>query len=102
MGNPTLVRFFAFHFVLPFVILFMVILHLLFLHVKGSNNVLGVERCFDKIIFHPYYRIKDIFGLIIFIIIFILICLCYPYIFMDVENFIFSNPLVTPTHIQPE
>lgn len=102
VGNPTLIRFFAFHFILPFIILFLVVLHLLFLHNTGSRNPLGVRSDGDKIFFHPYYRVRDIFGLILFLILFVIICLLYPYIFIDVENFIPSNPLVTPTHIQPE
>lgn len=102
VGNPTLIRFFSFHFILPFIIFFFVILHLLFLHEKGSRNPLGLSRVYDKIVFHPYYRIKDIYGIIIFFVFFIIICLLFPYVFMDVENFISSNPLVTPVHIQPE
>nr|AIW06236.1 cytochrome b [Araneae sp. MT-2014] len=102
VGNPTLTRFFAFHFILPFIILFMVILHLLFLHETGSNNPSGLSSSMDKVSFHPYYSIKDIFGFFVFFILFFLICLLTPYIFMDVENFIPSNPLVTPVHIQPE
>lgn len=102
VGNPTLTRFFSFHFILPFIILFFVILHLFFLHEKGSNNPTGLQRDCDKIIFHPYYRTKDIYGFILFFIFFLIICFIYPYIFIDVENFISSDPLVTPTHIQPE
>lgn len=102
VGNPTLIRFFRFHFILPFIIMFFVVVHLFFLHENGSNNSLGVTRQFDKIWFYPYYVIKDIFGLILFILFFVFICLMLPYIFMDVENFILSNPLVTPIHIQPE
>lgn len=102
VGNPTLTRFFAFHFILPFIILFMVILHLFFLHETGSGNPTGIGRDCDKISFHPYYRIKDIYGFGIFFIFFMIICILTPYIFMDVENFISSDPLVTPVHIQPE
>lgn len=102
VGNPTLIRFFAFHFVFPFVILFLVILHLIFLHEIGSGNPIGFSRNCDKILFHPYYRIKDIYGYILFIIFYIRICLLFPYVFIDVENFISSDPLVTPIHIQPE
>ena len=101
VGNPTLIRFFAFHFILPFLILFFVILHLLFLHESGSRNPLGLFGV-DRVVFHPYYSVKDIFGFVMFFLLFIMICLIFPYIFMDVENFIQSNPLVTPTHIQPE
>lgn len=102
VGNPTLTRFFAFHFLLPFVILFFVILHLFFLHEKGSRNPLGLRRVYDKVFFHPYYRIKDVFGFVFFFFFFLFICFLFPYIFIDVENFISSNPLVTPVHIQPE
>lgn len=102
VGNPTLTRFFAFHFLLPFVILFFVILHLFFLHETGSRNPIGLEGNCDKVSFHPYFRIRDIYGFIIFIIFYISICIIYPYIFMDVENFIASDPLITPVHIQPE
>ena len=102
VGNPTLTRFFAFHFILPFVILFIVILHLLFLHEVGSGNPIGLRRNSDKVVFHPYFRIKDVYGLMIVFIFYIFICFELPYIFMDVENFILSNPIVTPTHIQPE
>jgi len=101
VGNSTLIRFFTFHFIIPFIILFLVLLHLFFLHETGSGNPIGLFRN-DKMNFHPYYRIKDVFGFVLFFILFILICLLRPYIFMDGENFIISNPLVTPTHIQPE
>ena len=102
VGNPTLVRFFAFHFILPLVILVVVVIHLLFLHEKGSSNSVGLRRISDRIFFHPYYRVRDVFGLVVFIIVFMVICLWSPYLFIDVENFIPSNPLVTPVHIQPE
>lgn len=102
VGNPTLTRFFAFHFILPFVILFIVILHLLFLHETGSSNPIGVRRNCDKVFFHPYFIIKDVYGFSLFFIFFMIICIFRPYIFMDVENFISSDPLVTPVHIQPE
>lgn len=102
VGNPTLIRFFAFHFILPFVVIFIVVLHLFFLHETGSNNSGGFKRDCDKIFFHPYYRIKDIYGFGLFIILYLIICILRPYAFMDVENFISSDPLITPTHIQPE
>nr|YP_009655377.1 cytochrome b [Epeus alboguttatus]QCL18094.1 cytochrome b [Epeus alboguttatus] len=102
VGNPTLTRFFAFHFILPFLILFMVMLHLFFLHETGSSNIMGVSGECDKMYFHPYYSIKDIYGFSCFFMIFMLVMMLSPYIFMDVENFISSDPLVTPVHIQPE
>nr|YP_010248818.1 cytochrome b [Phintella cavaleriei]QTT58095.1 cytochrome b [Phintella cavaleriei] len=102
VGNPTLTRFFSFHFILPFVIMFMVVLHLFFLHETGSGNPVGASSDCDKINFHPYYSIKDLYGFAFFFILFLMICIMTPYIFMDVENFISSDPLVTPVHIQPE
>lgn len=102
VGNPTLIRFFAFHFVLPFIIIFIVILHLFFLHETGSSNPIGVRSDCDRVSFHPYFRIRDIYGFGLFFIFYIIICIILPYIFIDVENFISSDPLVTPVHIQPE
>ncbi|KFM80136.1 Cytochrome b, partial [Stegodyphus mimosarum] len=77
-------------------------MHLLFLHEIGSGNPMGLRRDLDRVVFHPYFRIKDMFGLVIVLIFYIIVCLEIPNVFMDVENFIISNPLVTPTHIQPE
>jgi len=102
VGNPTLTRFFAFHFVFPFVILFLVVMHLLFLHETGSSNPLGLRGDEDKVVFHPYYLLRDVFGLIVIVGLYIWVRLRIPYVFIDVENFIPSNPLVTPIHIQPE
>nr|WIM51600.1 cytochrome b [Corythalia opima] len=102
VGNPTLTRFFAFHFVLPFIIAFIVILHLFFLHETGSSNPMGVGSDCDSVFFHPYYSIKDMYGFGMFFMFFMVICVVGPYMFMDVENFISSDPLVTPVHIQPE
>nr|YP_626387.1 cytochrome b [Trichonephila clavata]AAS15717.1 cytochrome b [Trichonephila clavata] len=102
VGNPTLTRFFAFHFILPFIILLMVIFHLIFLHETGSSNPLGLNSDYDKVSFHPFFSIKDILGFIMVFAIYLSIGLINPYIFMDVENFIPSNPMVTPIHIQPE
>jgi len=72
------------------------------LHKTGSSNPIGSNRSFDKILFHPYFLIKDLFGYFIWGLLFIYVCLLSPYIFIDVENFIPSNPMVTPVHIQPE
>lgn len=102
VGNPTLIRFFSFHFVLPFIILFIVVIHLFFLHETGSGNPMGLFRGCDRVIFHPYFSVKDFFGFSFFFLFYLLICILYPYIFMDVENFISSDPIVTPVHIQPE
>jgi ubiquinol-cytochrome c reductase cytochrome b subunit len=100
--QPTLRRFFALHFFLPFIIAGLVCVHLLFLHQKGSSNPLGLNRNFDKLLFHPYFSWKDILGFVIFGFIFMYLCLVKPWDLGDPENFIPANPLVTPLHIQPE
>jgi len=102
VDNATLTRFFTFHFIFPFVIVGLTIIHLLFLHQTGSNNPLGLNSNIDKIPFHPYFSFKDIFGFIIIIWILISLALLAPYYLGDTENFIPANPLVTPVHIQPE
>lgn len=102
VDNATLNRFFTLHFLLPFIVAAMVIIHLLFLHQTGSNNPLGTNRNIDKIPFHPYFTFKDILGALIIIFILVLICIITPYILGDPDNFIPANPLVTPVHIQPE
>nr|YP_010265820.1 cytochrome b [Folsomia candida]UHY94350.1 cytochrome b [Folsomia candida] len=102
VDNATLTRFFTFHFVLPFIIAGMTLVHLLFLHQTGSNNPLGVNSDSDKIPFHPYYSFKDLFGFIMLMWGLVSLTLMYPYLLGDTENFIPANPLVTPVHIQPE
>ena len=102
VDNATLTRFFTLHFLLPFIITAIVIIHLLFLHQTGSNNPLGINRNNDKISFHPYFSYKDIVGFIILFLRLITLILTYPYSLRDPDNFIPANPLVTPIHIQPE
>ena len=102
VDNATLTRFFTFHFLFPFIILAITIIHLLFLHQTGSNNPLGINRNPLKIPFHPYFSFKDIVGFIVIIIILLLLSLWAPYLLGDPDNFIPANPLVTPVHIQPE
>lgn len=102
VDNATLTRFFTFHFILPFIVLAFVIIHLLFLHQTGSNNPLGLNRNIDKIPFHPYFTYRDIFGFIFLLISLIILTLINPYLLGDPDNFIPANPLVTPIHIQPE
>jgi len=102
VDNATLTRFFALHFLVPFIIRGLSIVHLLFLHVTGSRNPLGVNRNFDKTPFHPYFSIKDLVGVLIFLMAYMYICLQVPWILGDPENFVPANPLVTPVHIQPE
>nr|YP_009050087.1 cytochrome b [Tenebrio molitor]AGX28420.1 cytochrome b [Tenebrio molitor]QDG01024.1 cytochrome b [Tenebrio molitor] len=102
VDNATLNRFFSFHFILPFVIIAMVMIHLLFLHQTGSNNPLGVKSNIDKIPFHPYFTFKDILGFMIMMMVLTMISLMDPYVLGDPDNFTPANPLVTPVHIQPE
>nr|YP_009755479.1 cytochrome b [Hercostomus brevipilosus]QIP53956.1 cytochrome b [Hercostomus brevipilosus] len=102
VDNATLTRFFTFHFILPFIVAAMTMIHLLFLHQTGSNNPLGINSNSDKIPFHPYFSFKDIVGFIIMIMGLTLLTLINPYLLGDPDNFIPANPLVTPVHIQPE
>nr|YP_010460075.1 cytochrome b [Hierodula chinensis]UUC04275.1 cytochrome b [Hierodula chinensis] len=102
VDNATLNRFFTFHFVLPFIVAAVVMIHLLFLHQTGSNNPLGLNSNIDKIPFHPYFTFKDTFGFIILFMFLSILSLKEPYILGDPDNFIPANPLVTPVHIQPE
>ncbi len=102
VDNATLTRFYTFHFLLPFIILILTIIHLLFLHQTGSNNPLGLNRNLDKIPFHPFFTFKDLIGFIILIKILTLLTLINPYLLGDPDNFTPANPLVTPVHIQPE
>lgn len=95
-------RFFALHYLLPFVVLALVILHIFYLHIYGSSNPLGVSSNTNKVSFHYYYSVKDLYVYFIFLFIFLFCTLNYGYSFIDAENFIPANPLVTPTHIQPE
>nr|YP_007475040.1 cytochrome b [Haemaphysalis formosensis]AFU55289.1 cytochrome b [Haemaphysalis formosensis]UXX50210.1 cytochrome b [Haemaphysalis formosensis] len=102
VDNNTLIRFFSLHFILPFILLFLVIIHILLIHEKGSSNPLGITLNIDKIPFHFYFSIKDILGFMLVLTIFSVIVLQYPYILMDAENFNMANPMITPPHIQPE
>nr|YP_010166749.1 cytochrome b [Porhydrus obliquesignatus]QRV62853.1 cytochrome b [Porhydrus obliquesignatus] len=102
VDNATLTRFFTIHFMLPFMIIAMVMIHLIFLHQTGSNNPLGINSNLNKIPFHPYFSFKDIMGFIIMMFMLSNLTLLYPYFLSDPDNFIPANPLVTPIHIQPE
>nr|AII02480.1 cytochrome b [Noctua pronuba] len=102
VDNATLTRFYTFHFLLPFIILMMTMIHLLFLHQTGSNNPLGMNSNLDKIPFHPFFTFKDLIGFIILLFLLTILTLTNPYLLGDPDNFIPANPLVTPVHIQPE
>ncbi len=104
VDNPTLNRFFALHYLLPFAIVGAVVLHLVALHRFGSSNPLGIDvkGPQDSIPFHPYYTAKDAFGLGIFLILFAGVVFFAPNLFGEPDNYIPANPLVTPPHIVPE
>lgn len=102
VDNSTLNRFFVFHFILPFVVLIIVVIHLFFLHIKGSNNPIGISRKSFKIPFSPYFSLKDLIGFLIFFLILIFIISFFPYYLGDPDNFSIANSIVTPIHIKPE
>nr|YP_011036795.1 cytochrome b [Macropsidius duuschulus]WRK21477.1 cytochrome b [Macropsidius duuschulus] len=102
VDNATLSRFFSLHFMLPFIITLMTIIHLLFLHQTGSSNPIGINSNIDKIPFHPYFSIKDIMGFMIILMVLISLNLAEPYMLSDPDNFSPANPMSTPIHIQPE
>uniref|UniRef100_UPI0030DFD3B3 cytochrome b n=1 Tax=Monochamus guttulatus TaxID=2079363 RepID=UPI0030DFD3B3 len=102
VDNATLTRFFTFHFLCPFIVTALVMIHLLFLHQTGSNNPLGTNSNSDKLPFHPYFSYKDIVGALVMSMMLMILTLSNPYLLGDPDNFIPANPLVTPVHIQPE
>nr|YP_010233998.1 cytochrome b [Hyriopsis bialata]QTA71694.1 cytochrome b [Hyriopsis bialata] len=102
VANATLNRFFVLHFLLPFVIAALAAIHLLFLHESGSNNPLGISSNPTLIPFHIFYTAKDTVGFVTLILLLATICLFWPNLLTDPENFLPANPLSTPVHIQPE
>src|SRR5712671_1576257 len=104
VSNPTLTRFFSLHYLLPFVIVAVVGLHLLALHQHGSNNPLGIDHRGpqDTIPFHPCYTIKDSFGLSVFLLVLAFFVFYAPNFLLAADNYIPANPMVTPNHIVPE
>nr|BBD20511.1 cytochrome b [Cyrtodactylus chanhomeae] len=102
VDNATLTRFFTFHFLLPFIIMAMMELHLLFLHETGSNNPTGLNTNNDKVPFHPYFSYKDMLGAALMITTLLSMALFAPSLLGDPENFTPANPLMTPPHIKPE
>ncbi|MDA7634591.1 cytochrome b/b6 [Alphaproteobacteria bacterium] len=104
VDNPTLSRFFALHYLMPFLIVGVVILHIIALHRFGSNNPLGIDVSGkqDTIPFHPYYTSKDLFGAMVFLTIFASAIFFYPNFLGHPDNYIPANPLQTPAHIVPE
>nr|ASL24532.1 cytochrome b [Potos flavus] len=102
VDKATLTRFFAFHFILPFIISTLAAVHLLFLHETGSNNPSGIPSNSDKIPFHPYYTMKDILGILLLVFTLMALTLFSPDLLGDPDNYIPANPLNTPPHIKPE
>nr|AKJ85284.1 cytochrome b [Melanotaenia wokamensis] len=102
VDNATLTRFLAFHFLLPFVIVAMTMVHLIFLHETGSNNPTGLNSDADKISFHPYFSYKDLLGFTILLLGLTSLALFLPNLLGDPDNFTPANPLMTPPHIKPE
>nr|BAM75056.1 cytochrome b [Notoscopelus caudispinosus] len=102
VDNATLTRFFAFHFLLPFIVAAMTMIHLIFLHETGSNNPAGINSDADKISFHPYFSYKDLLGFVALLMGLTCIALFTPNLLGDPDNFTPANPLVTPPHIKPE
>nr|BAF48085.1 cytochrome b [Hynobius tokyoensis]BAF48086.1 cytochrome b [Hynobius tokyoensis] len=102
VDKATLTRFFAFHFLFPFLIAGASIIHLLFLHETGSNNPTGIYSNMDKVPFHPYFSYKDALGFLIMLTALLMLSLLTPNLLGDPDNFTPANPLVTPPHIQPE
>nr|YP_009003547.1 cytochrome b [Indotyphlus maharashtraensis]AGZ19032.1 cytochrome b [Indotyphlus maharashtraensis] len=102
VDNATLTRFFAFHFILPFLISGVSMIHLIFLHETGSNNPTGLNSNMDKVTFHPYFSYKDLLGFTILLFTLALLASLSPNLLGDPENFTPANPLSTPPHIKPE
>jgi ubiquinol-cytochrome c reductase cytochrome b/c1 subunit len=104
VGDPTLHRFFSLHYLLPFVIFAVVFLHIVALHISGSNNPLGIDvkSPQDTLPFHPYYTVKDSVAICVFLAIFAAIVCFAPNIFANPDNYIPANPLQTPAEIVPE
>jgi len=105
VGSPTLTRFFSLHYLMPFLIFGLVILHIWALHIPGNNNPVGIDikqPSKETVPFHPYIVIKDLFALLIFLIIFSVFVFFVPNILGHPDNYIEANPMVTPSHIVPE
>jgi len=102
VDNATLNRFLSLHYLLPFVLFFLIILHVIFLHDKGSSNPLSILLSKDKIMFNPYYTIKDLYSINIVLIFFIVVVGFFPNYLGHSDNYIMANSLVTPSHIVPE
>nr|BBN79986.1 cytochrome b [Grandidierella japonica] len=102
VDNPTVVRFFTFHFMVPFIIAALVVVHIVYLHTTGSSNNLGISSMTNKLVFHPFYSFKDLVGVLVALLMFCFLCFHHPLMLGDDENFVMADPTTTPRHIQPE
>lgn len=102
MDKPTLNRIFTLHFVFPFLILGIIVLHFINLHNKGSSNPVGIGVKHRKITFYPYFTSKDIIGFLFLFIILVFLIYYLPLLLLDPDNFMLANSIRTPKHIQPE
>lgn len=102
VSNATLQRFFSLHYLFPFLLAALILMHLLALHTNGSSNPLGITGNMDRIPFHPYFVFKDLITVFVFLLVYSIMVFYYPNMLGDVENYIAANPLVTPTAIVPE
>lgn len=102
VDSPTLTRFYTFHFILPFLVSGVTVLHVFYLHIRGSSSPLGVVSKSDSVAFHVYFSYKDLFGFVVFASLLLTLVLFQPYFLIEVDNFVPANPLITPTHIVPE
>lgn len=101
VGNSTLLRFFSLHYLLPFAIAGVTILHLCLLHTKGSSNP-GAQSATDRLMFHPYFTVKDAVGLSVFLLVYMWFVFFAPNVLGHSDNYIVANPMSTPLHIVPE
>jgi len=102
VSNATLNRFFSLHYLMPFLIAGLVLVHLSLLHKDGSNNPLGINTNVDTISFYPYFYVKDLFSFLILVLFFSFFLFFYPNLLGHADNYIPANPLSTPAHIVPE
>lgn len=102
VDNATLNRFFSIHYLLPFIIAALALVHLYILHIYGSGNPLGINSKIDSLSFYPYFYVKDLYSFILFILGFALIICFFPNLLGHSDNYIEANPMVTPVHIVPE
>ena len=102
VSNATLNRFFSLHYLFPFILALLAIIHIVLLHENGSNSPIGINPNSDKVPFHSYYSSKDLYGFVLLFILLSVLVFYVPNILGDPENYIKANPLVTPVHIMPE